>query len=75
MLGGVGGWSCKGTEDLNPKLKPKIKPKPRPAATVSTGLSQALENLCNVNNAVECEDQVQHELKDVVDRCGRAGKR
>jgi hypothetical protein len=58
---------AQGTEDLNPKPKPKIKSKPRPAAAVSTGPSQALENLRNVNDAAEREDQARHELKDVVD--------
>jgi hypothetical protein len=54
-------------EDLNPKPKPKAKPKPRPTAAVPTGPSQALENLRNMNDAVEREDQARHELKDVVD--------
>jgi hypothetical protein len=47
--------------------KPKAKPKPRPTPTVSTGPSQALENLRNVTDAAEREDQVRHELKDMVD--------
>ncbi|KDQ15523.1 hypothetical protein BOTBODRAFT_65563 [Botryobasidium botryosum FD-172 SS1] len=65
MVGVIAGTESAAAPHVAPKPKPRPKPAPRPA--MPSVPSEALTKLRSANEAQEAEDQMRHNLKDVVD--------